>query len=212
MTITEAVAKIKADTKNSKFDQTVELHINLGTDPAKQEQAVRTMVALPHGTGKAKRVLLISNSVGAKRASPAIADLEGGDEIITKIVAGELKPKVDFDAVVTTPEFMPRLAKTAKILGPAGMMPNPKTGTVSATPDKAIAEIKKGQLDLKTEKGASVIHTIIGKVSFSDDKLAENFKTVVDALNAVRPAKLKGKFIKSIILKSTQSKGISVDV
>lgn len=195
MTVTEAVSKLKTDTKDSKFDQTVELHINLGTDPAKQEQAVRTMVALPHGTGKEKRVLLIKE-----------------ENQINKIVAGELKPKVDFDAVVTTPEFMPKLAKAAKILGPAGMMPNPKTGTVSTTPEKAIAEIKKGQLDLKTEKGAPVIHTIIGRVSFSDDKLAENFKTVVNALNAVRPAKLKGKFIKSITLKSTQSKGISIDI
>lgn len=212
MNIAEAITQLKTTTKSSKFDQTVELHINLGTDPAKQEHNVRVTLTLPHGTGKEKRVLLISDSVGAKRASPAIADREGGDAVIEDIATGKLKPKIDFDAVVATPDMMPKLAKIARILGPASMMPNPKTGTVTGDTEKAIAEIKKGQIELKTEKGASNIHTIIGKLSFSDEALAANYKAIIDALNVAKPAKIKGKFIKTVTLKSTQSKGISVEI
>ena len=194
MTITDAIKQLKTDTARSTFDQTVELHISLGTDPAKQDQNIRTVISLPHGTGKEKRVILINDEAQ-----------------IAKIVAGELKPKVDFDAVVTTPDFMPKLARAAKILGPAGMMPNPKTGTVTTDPEKTIAEVKKGQIELRTEKGARNIHTVIGKLSFDETKLADNFKTVIDALNTARPAKLKGKYIKEITLKSTQSKGLPID-
>jgi len=206
MEINEAIKQLKISAKKSAFNQTVELHINLGTDPTKQEQAVRTQVTLPHGTGKEKKVLLIAST------SVKEADLQGGEEIVEKIVSGTLKPKIDFDAVVATPEMMPKLAKVARILGPVGMMPNPKTGSVAVDPAKAITEIKKGQLDLRVEKGAAVIHTIIGKLSFDDQKLSENFKTIIDALNTVRPAKLKGKFIREINLKSTQSKAFPVEI
>lgn len=200
MNISEAIKQLKAQTAKSIFDQTVELHISLGTDPTKQEQNVRVTLTLPHGTGKEKRVLLISSS-----SSPL-----SGDAAIEAITAGTLKPKIDFDAVVATPDVMPRLAKVAKILGPAGMMPNPKTGTVVTDPEKAVAEIKKGQIELKTEKGASNIHTIIGKLSFSQESLVANYKAVIDTLNSAKPAKIKGKFIHAVTLKATQSAGIVV--
>lgn len=193
MTIEDAIKKIKEDTKNSKFDQTVELHINLGIDVSKTDQTVRVSCNLPHGIGKEKKVILVT------------------EEIIDQIVKGTLKPKVDFDAVVATPDLMPKLAKAAKILGPVGMMPNPKNGTVTSDPDKAISEIKKGQIELRNEKTAPVIHTAIGKVSFDEAKLAENYKMVIDTLATIKPAKLKGKFVKSITIKATQTKGILVD-
>lgn len=207
MNFLEALKQIREYAIKSSFDQTVELHLNLGTDPAKQEQAVKATLTLPNGTGKEKKVLLITSD-----SEKTGADLTGGEEIIEKIIKGTLKPKVDFDAIVTTPEMMPKLAKAAKILGPQGLMPSPKNGSVTTTPEKAIAEIKKGQINLKTEKDAPVIHTLIGKLSFTDTKLEENYKAVIDALTAARPAKLKGKFIKEVFLKATQTKAAIVEV
>ncbi|MCX6783625.1 MAG: 50S ribosomal protein L1 [candidate division WWE3 bacterium] len=207
MNFLEALKTIREYAKSSKFDQTVELHLNLGIDPTKQEQAVKATLTLPNGTGKEKKVLLITAD-----SAKTIADLTGGEEIVEKIIKGTLKPKVDFDAIVTTPEMMPKLARAAKILGPQGLMPSPKNGSVTATPEKAIAEIKKGQINLKTEKDAPVIHTLIGKLSFSDEKLEANFKAVIDALTAAKPAKVKGKFIKEIFLKATQTKAAIVEI
>jgi large subunit ribosomal protein L1 len=204
-TIEEAIKKIK-ETKKEKFDSTVELHINLDIDPKKTDQSVRFSTSLPHGTGKTKRVAVLAS------AKVDNADLELTEADLDRIEKGELRPKIDFDVFVSESRFMPKIAKVAKILGPAGMMPNPKTGTVSDDPKKAIELIKKGKVDIKTEKDMPIIHTIIGKTSFEEKALVENFKEVMNNLKQNRPQKVSPEWIKSVYLTSTMGGSVKVQL
>ena len=165
--ILEAIKEVKSNSKEN-FDATVEVHFNLDLDVSKG-QTVRYSITLPHGTGKTKKVAVLAS----KKIEGA--DLELSESDIDSIVNGKIKPFVDFDIIVTEPRFMPKLAKAAKTLGPAGLMPNPKTGTVTENIEKAVADIKKGQIEVKTEKEAPLVHTFIGKVSFKDEDLMANF-------------------------------------
>lgn len=199
--IEEALKKIKAESK-ARFDASVEVHINLDIDPNKQ--GIRFSLSLPNGTGKTKKIaVLASGKVEG-------ADLSLTEEDLHKIDQGELKPNVDFDVLITEPRYMPILAKYAKILGPAGVMPNPKNGTVIEEVSKAIAQFKKGKTEIKTEKLAPIIHTIIGKVSFDEKSLAENYKELIGSLKANKPAKATPLWIKSIFISSTMGTSVKV--
>ena len=204
MKFSEAIQKVK-ETSKTKFDPTVEVHINLELEK-KGEQSVRFTTTLPHGTGKTKKV-----AVFASRKVPN-ADLELTEDDIAKIDKNTIRPKVDFDILVAEPKFMPKLAKVAKILGPAGVMPNPKTGTVTEDVEKAVEQIKKGKVEVRTEPVAPVIHTIIGKKSFEDNKLEENFNELINAIRSNKPAKAKPNFIRSVFVTSTMGPSFSVDV
>ncbi len=198
-TVTDAIKKVKAESK-TKFDASVELHINLDLDPTKQN--IRFSIDLPHGTGKTKKIAVLSNT-----------KVEGADIILdesglSKLDTGKLKPNVDFEVFITEPKFMPLLAKYAKILGPAGVMPNPRNGTVTEDINKAVAQFKKGKMEIKTEKLAPLIHTIIGKVSFEEKSLEENFKEIMSSLKQNKPAKANPVWIKGAYL--TSSMGPSV--
>jgi len=199
--ISEAIKKVKAESK-TKFDASVELHINLDLDPTKQN--VRFSANLPHGTGKTKKVAVVSNG-----KVPG-ADLVLGESDLPKIESGKIRPVVDFDVLITEPKFMPLLAKYAKTLGPAGVMPNPKNGTVTENIEKTIEQFKKGKIEIKTEKLAPLIHTIIGKVSFDEKELEENFKEIMNLLNQNKPQKTNPIWIKSVYL--TSSMGPSVKI
>jgi large subunit ribosomal protein L1 len=199
----EAIQKVRDKTK-VKFDATIEAHIALSTDPEKQDHQMRFSLSLPHGTGKTQKVAVFASKKIAN------ADLELTEEDLSKIEKGDLKPKVDFDVIVSEPKFMPKLAKVAKILGPQGLMPNPKTGTVTDDVADAVEQIKKGKVEIKTEKGASVIHTIIGKISFDDSALEENLKTIVDNVRQNKPSKLKTDLFKNISVCSTMSPSFRV--
>ncbi|MBW6441836.1 50S ribosomal protein L1 [Patescibacteria group bacterium] len=200
--IEEAVKKVKSDSR-AKFDASVELHINLDLDPSKQ--SIRFPVNLPHGTGKTKKVAVLSSGKIKE------ADMLLNEEDLPKIEKGDIKPGVDFDILITEPRFMPVLAKYAKILGPAGVMPNPKNGTVSEDVLKAIEQFKKGKVDIKTEKLAPLIHTIIGKVSFEEKALTENFNEVLTNLKQNKPAKASPIWIKSIFLTSSMGPSVKVN-
>jgi len=202
-TFEEALAEIRRGRK-TKFDQTLEIHINLDIDPQKQDQMVRFSTTLPHGTGKDKKVAVVSS-----KKVPS-ADLELSDSDLIKIEKGELQPGKDFDVIVTEPAQMAKLAKLGKILGPAGAMPNPKTGTVTDDVEKAVQQIKKGKIDIKTEQNSPIIHTILGKMSFDDKKLTENFNELVGALKQNKPQKAKPEFIKSIFVNATMGKSFSI--
>jgi large subunit ribosomal protein L1 len=199
--IGEAIKKLKAGRK-AKFDATVELHINLDIDPTKQN--VRFQANLPHGTGKTKKVAVLSSKKFAN------ADISLSETDLPKIESGELKPKVDFEVLVTEPKYMPMLAKYAKILGPAGVMPNPKNGTVADDIEKALEQIKKGKVDIKTEKDAPLIHTIIGKISFDDKALEENLMEVINILKQNKPPKTNPIWIKSIYIASSMGPSVKV--
>lgn len=201
--LTEAVAKAKAASK-AKFDATVELHINLSLDQKKGEANIRFTTVLPNGTGKTKKVAVL-----ASKKIPN-ADLELMESDIEKIEKGTIKPKTDFDVLITEPRFMPKLAKVARILGPMGMMPNPKLGTVTENVEDAVAQTKKGKVEIKTEKDVMVIHTILGKVSFSDNALAENFKEIFSNLKQNKPAKSKPEWIKSVYIATTMGPAFGV--
>ncbi|GIW60423.1 MAG: 50S ribosomal protein L1 [Patescibacteria group bacterium] len=204
MEIKEAIKKVKAMSKE-KFDASVEVHINLLPDPKNQDQSVRFSVTLPHGTGKTKKVAVLAN----KKVPDA--DLELKESDIENIEKGQIKPKVDFDILVAEPAFMTKLARVAKILGPAGVMPNPKTGTVTDAPEKAVVEIKKGRLDVKTEKDLPLIHTIIGKRSFTEEQLTENFIELINSLKQNKPAKAPVDWIKSVYIKTTMGQVVQID-
>lgn len=197
----EAIKKVKAESK-AKFDASVELHINLDLDPSKQ--SVRFPITLPHGTGKTKKIAVLSST------KIEGADLLLKEEDLPKIDQGKIKPNVDFEVLITEPKFMSSLAKYAKILGPAGVMPNPKNGTVTEDISKAVQQFKKGKIEIKTEKLAPLIHTIIGKVSFDDQALNENFNEIISGLKQNKPAKSSPVWIKDIFL--TSSMGPSVKV
>jgi len=191
----------------TKFDETVDLAVNLGVDPKKSEQMVRGTVVLPHGIGKKVRVLAFVKGEKAKEAADAGADYVGAEDFIEKINGGWL----EFDKAVATPDLMGMVSKLGKILGPRGLMPNPKTGTVTFDIGKAVKEIKAGKVDYKTEK-AGIVHVPIGKVSFDSQKLYENAKTVLDAIIKAKPASSKGKYLKKLSVSSTMGIGVSVDV
>jgi len=201
--ISEAVEKVKKESK-AKFDASVELHINLDIDPAKQN--VRFSVSLPHGTGKSKKIAVLSSDKFEG------ADLVLNESDLPKIDQGKIRPNVDFEVLITEPRFMPALTKYAKVLGPAGVMPNPKNGTVTENIGKAIEEIKKGKIDVKTEKLAPLIHTTIGRVSSEEKSLEENFKEVMSVLRQNRPPKAPPIWIKSVYITSSMGPSVKVIV
>lgn len=203
-TLLEAVELVKK-VAPAKFDETVELAVRLGVDPKKADQQVRGAVVLPYGTGKTKRVLVFAKGEKAKEAEQAGADYVGDEDLINKVSQGWF----DFDVVVATPDMMGQVGKLGRILGPRGLMPNPKTGTVTFDVAKAIEEIKAGKIEYRVDK-AGIIHVPVGKVSFESDKLVENVKTVVEALIKAKPAAAKGTYLRSVALSSTMGPGIRV--
>jgi large subunit ribosomal protein L1 len=194
-------------THHTKFNETVELAINLGVDPKHSDQVVRGTVVLPHGLGKAVRVLVIAGGDKVREAQEAGADFVGGDEIVTKIMGGW----TDYDAVIATPDMMRSAGKLGKVLGPRGLMPNPKTGTVTADVAKAIRETKAGKVEFRVDK-AGIVHCAIGKINFDAPKLAANARSVIEAVLKAKPAAAKGKYVKRITLTSTMGPGIQIDL
>lgn len=191
----------------TKFDETVEVHMNLGVDPRKAEQQIRNSLVLPHGSGKKVRVLVFAEGDKADEAKEAGADYVGVDEYVEKIKSGWL----DFDVVITTPNLMGKIGRLGRILGPRGLMPNPKIGTVTMDIKKAVSESKEGKITYRVDKFSN-LHIIGGKLSFESKKLRENILTIISAILRERPATLKGVFIKSIALTSTMGPGIKLDI
>jgi large subunit ribosomal protein L1 len=201
----EASALVKEAT-TCKFDASVDLHIRLGVDPKKADQAIRGTVKLPHGTGKTKRVLVLCTPDKEADARAAGADYVGLDEFVTKIEGGW----VDVDVIIATPQVMPKIGKLGKVLGPRNLMPNPKTGTVSNDVAAAVNEVKGGKIAFKIDK-AGIIHASIGRVSFAPDKIAENSQELLNAIIKAKPSSSKGTYLKGISMASTMSPGISID-
>lgn len=199
----EEAVKMMKEGKIAKFDESVEVHIKTNVDPKKGEQQVRSTIVLPHGTGKAKIVAVIT-STSADEATLAGADIVGGEELIEKFAK-----KIDFDVLVATPEMMPKLAKVAKILGPKGLMPNPKTETVTTKIKEAVEALKKGRAAFKNDDSAN-IHQAVGRLSFEDVKIIENIKVFVAAVEKAKPSAFKGKLISNITVCSTMGTGIRV--
>ncbi|QSO47977.1 50S ribosomal protein L1 [Alicyclobacillus mengziensis] len=202
----EAMETLK-QVASAKFDETVEVAVRLGVDPRKQDQQIRGAVVLPHGTGKTARVLVFAKGDKAKEAEAAGADFVGDDEYITRISQGWL----DFDVVVATPDMMGAVGRLGRILGPKGMMPNPKTGTVTFDVTRAVSEIKSGKIEYRLDK-AGIVHAPIGKVSFAADELAANLGTLIDALRKAKPASAKGQYFRSTTVSSTMGPGLHVNV
>ncbi|GCF94002.1 50S ribosomal protein L1 [Enterococcus florum] len=203
--VEEAVALAK-DTNIAKFDATVEVAYKLSVDPKKADQQIRGAVVLPNGTGKTQSVLVFAKGEKAKEAEAAGADFVGEDDLVQKIQGGWF----DFDVVVATPDMMATVGKLGRVLGPKGLMPNPKTGTVTMDVTKAVEEVKAGKVTYRVDKAGN-IHVPIGKVSFDDAKLIENFKTINDTLLKAKPATAKGQYIKNITVTTTFGPGIHVD-
>ncbi|WP_128896446.1 50S ribosomal protein L1 [Longirhabdus pacifica] len=198
----EAVGLVKK-MSTAKFDETVEVAVRLGVDPKKQDQAVRGVVVLPHGTGKTKRVLVFAKGEKAKEAEKAGADFVGDQDMINKVQQGWF----DFDVCVATPDMMSEVGKLGRLLGGKGLMPNPKAGTVTFDVEKAVQEIKAGKIEFRLDK-AGQIHAPIGKVSFDQDKLTENLNTLMEALQRAKPASAKGVYLKNISVSSTMGPGV----
>ncbi len=190
----------------AKFDESVELAVNLGVDPKHSDQVVRGTVVLPHGLGKSKRVLVIAGGEKVREAEEAGADFVGGEDMVQKIQEGW----VDFDAVIATPDMMKSAGRLGKVLGPRGLMPNPKTGTVTFDVARAIKEVKSGKVEFRVEK-AGIVHCSIGKLSFDARKIAENAAAVLAAIQKAKPAAAKGKYMKKATLSSTMGPGILID-
>lgn len=205
--VEEAVELVK-QTSKAKFDATVELHLKLGIDPKKGEQGVRGTLSLPHGTGKSKKVAAFVSAEKEADAKAAGADIVGGEELVKEIIASG---KADFDVAVATPDMMPKLAKAAKILGPKGLMPNPKTDTVGGNIKKMIEEQKAGKLSFKNDDGGN-IHVALGKVSFDSAKLVANLNALLEMIKKARPASAKGVFIQNAVLTSTMGPAIRISV
>jgi large subunit ribosomal protein L1 len=205
--IEEAIKLVKA-TSNLKFDETLEVAMNLNLDVKKADQQLRGAVVLPNGTGKAKKILVLAKGEQAKEAVAAKADYVGDMDMITKI---EKENWFDFDVIIATPEMMPMLGKIGKLLGPKGLMPNPKTGTVTTDVKKAIEETKKGKVNYRTDSYGNV-HGIFGKVSFDNEKLIENLKTFVSVILKAKPQTAKGNYVKNISISSTMGPGIKLDI
>ncbi len=201
----EAIEKVLA-THYANFDESVDMAINLGVDPRKADQNIRGSVVLPHGTGKTVKVLAIAKGEKAKEAQEAGADYVGAEDVIEKIKKGWL----DFDKVVATPDMMGQVGKIGRILGPRGLMPNAKTGTVTFDIGKAVKDIKSGKVDFRVDR-AGVVHIPIGRVSFGADKLKENFAAVAETILRMKPASAKGAYVKGVALSSTMGPGVRLD-
>jgi large subunit ribosomal protein L1 len=201
----EAV-RLAKETVTTKFDPTVEVALRLGVDPRKADQMVRGTVNLPHGTGKTARVLVFAAGQKADEARTAGADIVGADELIAEVAGGRL----DFDAVVATPDLMGKVGRLGRILGPRGLMPNPKTGTVTMDVAKAVADIKGGKIEFRVDRHAN-LHFVIGKASFSEQQLAENYAAAVDEVLRLKPAAAKGRYLKKATIATTMGPGIPVD-
>ena len=203
--LAEAVQILKKS--ELKFDQTVEIHFNLGVDPKHSDQVVRGTVVLPHGTGRQVRVLVFCKDNNLEAAKNAGADYAGGDDLVQKIQSGWL----EFDAVVATPDMMPVISKVAKVLGPRGLMPSPKAGTVTINVAQTVKELKAGKIQYRVDKGANV-HAPVGKLSFSEEQLIENIKAVIESVVKAKPQTSKGTYIKSMSLAATMTPGIKLDL
>jgi large subunit ribosomal protein L1 len=193
--------------KYAKFDETVEITMRLGVDPKHADQMVRGTVVLPHGLGKSKRVLVIASGDKIKEAEAAGADFVGGEEMVEKI---NKENWTDFDALIATPDVMKSVGRLGKVLGPKGLMPNPKTGTVTFDVGKAVQEVKAGKVEFRTDKTA-LVHVPVGKISFSPDKLVDNATTVITSVVKAKPTVAKGKYVKGCYLSSSMGPGISID-
>lgn len=201
-----AAAKLVKETSSKNYDATVDVAIRLGVDPRKADQLVRGTVSLPHGTGKEVRVVVFAEGPNATAAEEAGADVVGTAELIERINGGW----TDFDAAIATPDQMAKVGRVARVLGPRGLMPNPKTGTVTTDVAKAVAEIKGGKISFRVDKAAN-LHAIIGKASFDEAKLAENYGALIEELLRLKPASSKGRYLKKITLSSTSGPGVPVD-
>ena len=206
LTVEDAVALIKK-AASAKFDETLEIAMNLGVDPRHADQMVRGVVQLPNGTGKTVRVAVFARNAKADEAKAAGADIVGAEDLMEQIQQG----KIDFDRCIATPDMMPLVGRLGKILGPRNLMPNPKVGTVTMDVAAAVTNAKGGEVQFKVEK-AGVIHAGVGKVSFSDEKLAQNVRAFVDAVSRAKPTGAKGAYLRKVSLSSTMGPGVSVDL
>lgn len=204
-TATEAVALAK-DMGSAKTDSTIDVSVRLGVDPRKADQMVRGTVSLPHGTGKTARVIVFATGAAAEAAIAAGADEVGGDELIEKVAAGY----TDFDSAVSTPELMGKVGRLGKVLGPRGLMPNPKTGTVTIDPAKAVTDIKGGKIEFRVDKHAN-LHFIIGKASFDEKQLLDNYAAALEEILRLKPSSAKGRYITKATLSTTMGPGIPLD-
>ena len=204
----EEAVKLVKETSNAKFDSTIEVAMNLNLDTKKNDQQLRGAVVLPNGTGKTKRILVLAKGDQAKAAKEAGADFVGDLDMIQKI---EKESWFDYDVIIATPEMMPMLGKIGKLLGPKGIMPNPKTCTVTMDTAKAIEETKKGKVNYRTDSFGNV-HGIVGKASFDDAKLVENLKAFVEAIMKVKPSTVKGTYVKNVSISSTMGPGVKIDL
>ena len=202
----EAIAQVKKNA-TAKFDETIELHIKTGCDGRHADQQIRGAVVLPHGTGKTVRVLVFAKGPKADEATAAGADFVGGEELIPKI---QNEGWVDFDVVVATPDMMGVVGRLGRVLGPKGLMPNPKAGTVTMDVTKAVNDIKAGKIEYRLDK-ANIIHVPVGKASFSEEQLADNFQALIDEINKVKPAAAKGQYFKSVTISSTMGPGVKIN-
>jgi large subunit ribosomal protein L1 len=202
----EAVTLIKK-IKFAKFDETVEVHMRLGVDPKHADQMVRGTVVMPNGLGKSKKVLVVASGDKLREAEEAGADFVGGDDMVNKIQSEQW---TDFDAMIATPDMMRSVGKLGKILGPRGLMPNPKTGTVTVDVAKAVKEVKAGKVEFRVDK-TGIIHAPVGKLSFTPDKLTENAVSLISAVIKAKPAVAKGKYVRSATICSTMGPGVSID-
>ena len=204
--VDEAVSILKK-TASAKFDETIEAHIRLGVDGRHADQQVRGAVVLPHGTGKTVRVLVFAKGDKVAEAEAAGADFVGGEELVPRI---QKEGWLDFDVVVATPDMMGIVGRLGRILGPKGLMPNPKAGTVTMDVTKAINDIKAGKIEYRLDK-SNIIHVPIGKASFTEEQLADNFHTLIGAINKAKPAAAKGQYLKSVVVSSTMGPGIKLN-
>ena len=204
--VADAVALVKK-TAVAKFDETIEAHIRTGCDGRHSDQQIRGAVVLPHGTGKKVRILVFAKDAKAEEAKAAGADFVGGDELIPKI---QNENWFEFDVVVATPDMMGVVGRLGRVLGPKGLMPNPKAGTVTMDVTKAIQDIKAGKIEYRLDK-TNIIHVPVGKASFTEEQLADNFQTLIDAINKAKPAALKGQYLKTVTLTSTMGPGVKIN-
>lgn len=204
--VADAVSLVKK-TAVAKFDETIEAHIRTGCDGRHADQQIRGAVVLPHGTGKKVRILVFAKDAKAEEAKAAGADYVGGDELIPKI---QNENWFEFDVVVATPDMMGVVGRLGRVLGPKGLMPNPKAGTVTMDVTKAIQDIKAGKIEYRLDK-TNIIHVPVGKASFTEEQLADNFQTLIDAINKAKPAAVKGQYLKTVTLTSTMGPGVKIN-